>query len=58
MAEAATMAKNENKPKDFEKKKLDDALEKALEETFPASDPVNLIQPAPSRHDQDIKRSG
>ena len=56
MAEAATKLKNANKPADPEKKKLDDALDKGLEESFPGSDPVNLTQPAPSKHDQDIKR--
>jgi hypothetical protein len=40
------------------KDKLDDALNKGLEESFPGSDPVNLTQPPPSRHDQDIKRKG
>lgn len=40
------------------KDKLDDALNKGLEESFPASDPVNLTQPPPSKHDQDIKRKG
>jgi hypothetical protein len=58
MAEAATKPKNDNKPKDPEKKKLDDALNKGLEESFPASDPVNLTQPPPSKHDLDIKRKG
>ena len=32
-----------------EKRRLDDALEEGLEETFPASDPVNVTQPAPSK---------
>jgi len=36
--------------------KAEKALEKGLEDTFPASDPVNLTQPAPSKHDQRIKR--
>ena len=36
----------------------DPALEQALEETFPASDPVNAAQPASSRHDKDGKRDG
>lgn len=57
MAEAAKL-KDKNKPKDPEKKKLDDALEKGLEESFPASDPVSLTQPPPSKHDQEIKRKG
>lgn len=38
------------------KEKLDEALEQGLEETFPASDPVNLTQPPPSKKDRDIKR--
>ena len=39
-----------------EKRKLDDALEEGLEETFPGSDPVNVTQPAPSKADHHIKR--
>lgn len=30
-----------------EKRKLDDELNEALEDTFPASDPVKLTQPDP-----------
>ena len=41
-----------------EKRRLDDALDEGLEETFPASDPVNVIQPAPSKGDRHIKRRG
>ena len=41
---------------EIEKQQLDDALEEALEETFPGSDPVNLTQPAHSRADLHIKR--
>jgi hypothetical protein len=41
-----------------EKRRLDDALEEGLEETFPASDPVNVTQPAPSKADSHVKRSG
>ena len=33
-----------------------DALDKGLEDTFPGSDSVNMTQPAPSKHDKDIKR--
>ena len=40
-----------------EKRRLDDALEEGLEETFPASDPVNVTQPAPSKGDHHVKRS-
>ena len=39
-----------------EKRELDDALEEGLEETFPASDPVNVTQPAPSKGDRHIRR--
>ena len=43
---------------DAEKRRLDDALHEGLEETFPGSDPVNVTQPAPSRGDGHVKRSG
>ena len=39
-----------------EKRRLDQALEEGLEETFPGSDPVNVTQPAPSKGDHHIKR--
>ena len=32
--------------------KLDDALERGLEESFPASDPVSVVQPPPSSRDK------
>lgn len=41
----------------IEKQRLDDALEEGLEETFPGSDPVNVIQPAPTRGDRHVKRT-
>jgi hypothetical protein len=37
---------------------LDQALEEGLEETFPASDPVNVTQPAPSKGDLKVPRKG
>ena len=40
------------------KDKLDDALDAGLEESFPGSDPVSVTQPAPSKHDEHIKRKG
>jgi len=46
-------------PKDTkgaEKRRLDQALEEGLEETFPGSDPVNVTQPAPSKQDNHVKR--
>jgi hypothetical protein len=42
--------------KDAEKRRLDEALEEGLEETFPGSDPVNVTQPARSKADQHVKR--
>jgi hypothetical protein len=48
-------------PKDAkatEKRRLDEALEEGLEETFPGSDPVNVTQPPPSKEDHHVKRNG
>jgi hypothetical protein len=42
--------------KDKEKRQLEQALEEGLEETFPASDPVNVTQPPPSKGDLHVKR--
>jgi hypothetical protein len=39
-----------------EKKKLDEALDEGLEETFPASDPVNVAQPPKSVPDRNEKK--
>ncbi len=71
MADAGTKARDEkvsdhkvgdqskdHKDSEVTKDKLDDALNKGLEESFPGSDPVNLTQLPPSKHDQDIKRKG
>jgi hypothetical protein len=44
--------------KDAEKRKLDEALEEGLEETFPASDPVSVTQLPPSKDDDPVKRKG
>jgi hypothetical protein len=44
--------------KNAEKRKLDEALEEGLEETFPASDAVNVTQPSPSKEDHHVKRKG
>ena len=50
-------SKSTRKPRESaEKRRLDEALEEGLEETFPASDPVNVTQPAPSKGDQHLKR--
>jgi hypothetical protein len=39
-----------------EKRRLDQALERGLEDSFPASDPVNVTQPPPSTSDRKDKR--
>ena len=39
-----------------EKHQLDQALDEGLRETFPGSDPVNVIQPPPSKGDHHLKR--
>jgi hypothetical protein len=39
-----------------EKRRLDRALERGLEDSFPASDPVNVTQPPPSTSDRKDKR--
>jgi hypothetical protein len=44
--------------KETEKRRLDEALEEGLEETFPGSDPVNVTQPAPSKEDGHVRRKG
>jgi hypothetical protein len=51
MSRPASEPKADNKA---EKRKLDEALEEGLEETFPASDPVNVTQPPPSKEDHHI----
>jgi hypothetical protein len=54
-----TRSGSEPKPKDVkgaEKRRLDEALEEGLEETFPGSDPVNVTQPPPSKADHYVKR--
>ncbi|ERF80694.1 hypothetical protein JQ559_17045 [Bradyrhizobium viridifuturi] len=55
------MTQSGSKPKpddNTEKRRLDEALEEGLEETFPGSDPVNVTQPAPTKGDQHVKRNG
>jgi hypothetical protein len=39
-----------------EERRLEEALEEGLEETFPGSDPVSVIQPAPSKEDAQVRR--
>jgi hypothetical protein len=37
--------------------RLDEALERGLEDTFPASDPVSVTQPPPSARDKNEAKS-
>ena len=58
--EEGTMTRSTPKRKkagEAEKRRLEEALEEGLEETFPASDPVNVTQPAPSKGDNHIWRT-
>jgi hypothetical protein len=58
-AQEATMTGPRSDPetvKGAEKRRLDEALDEGLEETFPGSDPVSVIQPAPSKGDHYVKR--
>jgi hypothetical protein len=53
------MSGSRAKPKasdDAEKRRLDEALEEGLEESFPASDPPNLTQPPPTKGDLKVRR--
>jgi hypothetical protein len=43
--------------KEKERKRVENSLEKGLEDTFPASDPINVTQPAPSSADKRPKRA-
>lgn len=38
--------------KNEEQERLDKALEEGLEDSFPASDPINVTQPPPSLEDR------
>jgi hypothetical protein len=55
MAQKSAKQTKQEKPvrQDNNKKHLDDELNKALKDTFPGSDPVSVIQPAPSHYDKD-----
>jgi hypothetical protein len=37
------------------KRRLERSLEQGLEDSFPASDPINVTQPAPTRRDKKRK---
>jgi hypothetical protein len=43
--------------KEKERKRAENSLETGLEDTFPASDPVQVTQPPPSKADKRPKRT-
>jgi hypothetical protein len=43
------------KKAEAEKRRLDEELDEALQDTFPASDPVKLVQPDPHAEPRDGK---
>ena len=42
--------------KAIQRRELEQALDEGLLETFPGSDPVSVVQPAPSKYDARLKR--
>ena len=56
MTGPGSKAQDSEGAKDADKRRLDEALEEGLEETFPGSDPVNVTQPPPSKADHHVKR--
>ena len=47
----------DRRPDAKERERLDEALERGLEDTFPASDPINVTQPPPTVADRRDKKS-
>ena len=41
-----------DREEEAKKRKLEESLEQGLEDSFPASDPINVTQPPPSRRDK------
>ena len=60
---SATREPERNRPADTDakerlRKDRDQALERGLEESFPGSDPVSVVQPSPSIYDKNQARRG
>ena len=53
VVEEARDDKRKREREDARKRKLERSLEQGLEDSFPASDPVNVTQPAPTRRNND-----
>ena len=48
VVEEARDDKSKREREDARKRKLERSLEQGLEDSFPASDPINVVQPPPS----------
>jgi len=44
--------KSKRDREEVRKRRLERSLEQGLEDSFPASDPINVTQPAPTRRDK------
>jgi hypothetical protein len=55
MAFSSKRVKQDNELKKAEQERLEAALEEGLKDTFPASDAVAVIQPAPERSISDVE---
>lgn len=55
--DASKIARNRETDASTKKEEQDRALDKALEETFPGSDPVNVTQPPKSRQERRHEKS-
>jgi len=58
MADDGTKIGRKSEPESAVDKEKDRALDKALEETFPGSDPVNVTQPPKSKQERRNEKSG
>jgi hypothetical protein len=56
MDKSSDKHRTDRKEREAEKRRLDEALEQGLEETFPGSDPVNVTQPAKSAPEKREKK--
>jgi hypothetical protein len=51
-AVGATTDEKRAEPPEERRERLEKSLESGLEGSFPGSDPINIVQPAPSIHDR------
>ena len=48
-------AKRRREAEEAQRRRLEKSLEEGLENSFPASDPINVVQPPPTRHEKPKK---